>query len=286
MGNHKGLRAFVVLPSLVVTGALLAWLFRLTAVRRDPILAGSTWQFVFANDGHGKDMAGKRGTLLEAIRRGSPVRIGWSEASRKEGWSVEEFTDAGFTNIMGGREVVAQLAPGWIQSDYLDATKAGLRSPLLEWHAIMSTDGRFEAVMVERETGRTIRKLVQRTRMNWYVFAPPLSDDRRESIVPGPEQLNELVENTKYDSGSSRQNQGHAGPSTRRKDLAPVGEGLLVGPAEGELRSVSHEDQHVTAHPGLDFLDEVQVDDGAAVDPAEPARPGAARQSLRLSDGA
>jgi hypothetical protein len=160
----------------------------------------SAWRFVFANDGHGKDLQGSREALLAAIRKGSPVRVGWSESSSSESWSVEEFSDAGFTNIMGGRDVVAQLDPALIQTNYVDATKAGLRSPALEWHALMSTDGRFEAVMVDRETGKTARRLVQRTRMNWYVFAPPPDCDRREAILPPADARNEQVEDSRTPS--------------------------------------------------------------------------------------
>lgn len=202
MGNIQRLWGFGGGLILLGAGALGMRLGGRTAAPPDPTCAGSCWYFVFANDGQGRDVAGSRASLLAAIRRGSPIRIGWSEASQKEGWSVEEFSDAGFTNIMGGSEVVAQLAPAWIQSDYLDATKVGFRRPLLGWHAIMSTDGRFEAVMVERETGRIIRKLVQRTRMNWYVFAPPAALDHREALVPGAEQRNQLVESTTFDGGS------------------------------------------------------------------------------------
>ena len=157
----------------------------------------SSWQFAFANDANGKDLQGSRTALLASIRRGSPVRVGWSETSSQENWSVEEFSDAGFTNIMGGRDVVAQLAPALIQTNYLDATRAGLRTPPVEWHALMSTDGRFEAVMTDRETGRTTRRLVQRTRMNWYVFAPPLDCDRREAILPPADARNVLVEDSR-----------------------------------------------------------------------------------------
>ena len=53
----------------------------------------SSWQFAFANDGQGKDLQGSRSALLASIRRGSPVRVGWSESSSKENWSVEEFSD-------------------------------------------------------------------------------------------------------------------------------------------------------------------------------------------------
>ena len=166
----------------------------------DAPLALFTATFVFANDGQGRDVQGSRDALLAAIRRGSPVRVGWSEASSAEGWSVEEFSDAGFTNIMGGRDVVAQLEPALIQTNYVDPRKAGLRSPAVEWHAIMSTDGRFEAVMIERETGRTTRRLVQRTRMNWYVFALPADCDSREAIPPPGDARNEVVEDSRTPS--------------------------------------------------------------------------------------
>ena len=127
--------------------------------------------------------------LLSPIRtRSCP-----SESSSSEKWSVEEFSDAGFTNIMGKRDVVAKLDPALIQTNYVDATRAGLRSPALEWHAIISTDGRFEAVMIDRETGQTTRRLVQRTRVNWYVFAPPPDCDSRETIAPPADARNELV---------------------------------------------------------------------------------------------
>lgn len=160
---------------------------------------GSEWHFVFANDGQGRELKGSRSTLLTAIRRGSPVRVGWSEASAKEKWSVEEFSDTGFTNIMGDREVVAQLSPAMIQSHYLDASRAGLRNPAVEWQAIMSTNGRFEALMIERASGRTIRKLVQRTRINWYVYAPPPGCDRREAILHDADQQNEIIEDKRFD---------------------------------------------------------------------------------------
>ncbi|HWL89207.1 MAG TPA: hypothetical protein VNO21_25565 [Polyangiaceae bacterium] len=162
------------------------------------------WRFLFANDGHGNDLTGSRAALLAAIRRGSPLRVGWSEANTKEGWSVEEFSDVGFTNIMGKRDVVAQLANALIQSNYLNASRAGLRSPAVEWHAIMSTDGRFEALMIDRETGRTTRKLVQRTRMNWYALAPEPSCDARAEILRKEDHENEPVEDQKFDAPADR----------------------------------------------------------------------------------
>ncbi|WP_394848003.1 hypothetical protein LZC95_11130 [Pendulispora brunnea] len=162
--------------------------------------AVSEWRFLFANDGHGNDLSGSRESLLAAVRRGSPLRVGWSEANAKEGWSVEEFSNVGFTNIMGKRDVVAQLDDALIQSNYVNASRAGLKNPVVEWHAIMSTDGRFEAVMVERESGRATRKLVQRTRMNWYAFGPSPSCDTRPVILRTEDHQNEQVEDQKFEA--------------------------------------------------------------------------------------
>ncbi|WP_394837490.1 hypothetical protein LVJ94_11335 [Pendulispora rubella] len=162
--------------------------------------AVSEWRFLFANDGHGNDLSGSRESLLAAVRRGSPLRVAWSEANAKEGWSVEEFSNVGFTNIMGKRDIVAQLEGALIQSNYVNASRAGLKNPVVEWHAILSTDGRFEAVMVERESGRATRKLVQRTRMNWYAFAPLPSCDTRPAILRAEDHQNEQVEDQKFES--------------------------------------------------------------------------------------
>lgn len=146
----------------------------------------SAWRFALTTNPEGKDAGGDRDDLLRALRRGSPLRVGWGEADADGNWSVEEFSNAEFTNLMGNRDVVAQLVPSMIQSDYIDATKAGFRDPPLMWYAIASTDGRFEAIMLEPGTGKVYRKLVQRTHFHWYVFAPPAECDDRPVIHSAP----------------------------------------------------------------------------------------------------
>jgi len=174
----------------MLTAALLA----LAAPQACP----SEWRFLFANGPHGEDIAGSREALIAAVRRGSPLRVGWGEGAADGSWSVEEFSNVGFTNIMGGRDLVVQLEPAMIQNDYLDAKKATLRTEPLEWRAIMSTDGRFDAQMTSRATGKLFRTLRQRTRVHWYAFAPDPKCDAREAIRSAPPgRANELVESIK-----------------------------------------------------------------------------------------
>ncbi|WP_029936905.1 hypothetical protein [Sphingomonas sp. UNC305MFCol5.2] len=156
------------------------------------------WRFLFANGPQGEDVAGNRDALIAAVRRGSPLRVGWGEAAADGSWSVEEFSNVGFTNIMRGRDLVVQLEPAMIQNDYLDAGKATLRAEPLEWRAVMSTDGRFDAQMTDPATGKLYRTLRQRTRIHWYAFAPDPKCDAREAVNSAPPgRKNILVESIK-----------------------------------------------------------------------------------------
>ena len=170
------------LGSLLLTASAAAVLFvpSVTPVRRspDPGCGPSAWIMVFRNDTLGRDAGGKRDDLLNALRRGSPIRVAWGELT-PEGTSVVEFAEPIFTNLMGERDVVVQLPMALIQTDYVYATKALLRSPPLEWRALMSTDGRFDAIMTDRETGKIVRRLQQRAVMTWYAFGPPPGCDDR-----------------------------------------------------------------------------------------------------------
>lgn len=163
------------------------------------------WRHLYTSDPQGQDAGGNRQHLLDALRRGSPLRVGWGEADADGKWAVEEFADAEFTNLMNGRDVVAQLNSAMIQTNYTDATKAGLRDPALSWHALASTDGRLEALMVEVATGKVTRKLVQRTHFNWYAFAPDPVCDARPTIDSAPRgRMNEVIfDSRKVESASA-----------------------------------------------------------------------------------
>jgi hypothetical protein len=166
--------------------------------------ATDQWRLVFVNGPDGRDVSGKREDLLRAIRRGSPVRVGWGEAAADGKWSVEEYANTSFVNIMAGREVIAQIEPGLIQSSYIDPDKAGLKTPLVDWLAMIGTNGRFDAVTIDRKSGEQLRRLVQRTTVYWYALAPdPRCDVRPEPKVAPRGRLNsvELDEPSKRVAG-------------------------------------------------------------------------------------
>jgi hypothetical protein len=141
-----------------------------------------------------KRIVGDRKALLSAIRRGSPVRVGWGEAAADSAWSVEEFAGTSFVNIMAKHDVVAQIEPAWIQSHYTDAGRAGLRVPMTEWHATIATTGRFEAIMLDRQSGAQRRRLVQQTTVHWFAFAPDPTCDTRPEVDLAPRGRGNRIE--------------------------------------------------------------------------------------------
>jgi hypothetical protein len=161
--------------------------------------SAANWRLMYVNGPDGEALGGERERLLAALRRGSPVRVAWGEAAPDGAWSVEEFASTTFVNIMGGRDVVAQIEPAAIQSHYTDPDRAGLRVPLTEWHAVIATTGRFEAVMVDRRSGAERRRLVQRTTVHWYALAPdPACDNRPLADVAPPGRGNRIEADERF----------------------------------------------------------------------------------------
>ncbi len=171
----------------------------LIALAAAPNCEAMQWRFVYANGPQGEAVAGDRAALIAAVRRGSPLRVGWGEAAAEGAWSVEEFAAVGFTNLIGGKDLVVQLEPALIQTNYIDAGKAELAEPTLEWRALIATDGRFEAQMRDAATGKLVRTLKQRTRVHWFTLAPDPKCDSRpivNSAPPGARNI--IVENVRH----------------------------------------------------------------------------------------
>lgn len=89
---------------------------------------------------------------------------------------------------MGGKEVVVQLPEHIAQHSYVDPSGAAFENAAVMWRGLMSTDGTFDAVWVNRATGEEVRRLPQRAALAWFAFVPPSSccgQSPIELAVPG-----------------------------------------------------------------------------------------------------
>lgn len=146
------------------------------------------WRLVYRHDTDGRAKTGSKPALLAAIRRGDPVRLAWGSAAPGAPRSVEHSADPVFVSIASNSEVYAQLAEHIAQQSYWERGKADFDQPSVMWRGVMGTDGSFDAVLVDRASGKTVRRMPQRAGIAWFAFSPEPACDARpplELAAPG-----------------------------------------------------------------------------------------------------
>ncbi len=130
---------------------------------------------LFRNGINGETLGGSRAALLAAIRSGQTVHMGWGLSVEREGQrrSVEHVVAPVFIGIVHGEEVVAQLPEHIALQAYADVDRALFEDPAVMWRGMMTTNGTFDAVWVNRATGEVVRRFPQRAAISWYGVPAP-----------------------------------------------------------------------------------------------------------------
>ena len=135
-------------------------------------IASAEWQLVYQNDSLGHPLYGSKKALIEAIKRGSPVRVAWGE-KLDDGTSDVEFSVPEFTTLVNDSDVVIQLPASMIQTDYMNAKTSFLKTnPPTQWRALMSTDGHYHQFHNNLKTGDVTRIMWLKTAVAWYAQVP------------------------------------------------------------------------------------------------------------------
>lgn len=110
-----------------------------------------TWQLVYRNDAEGRSVFGDKAELLNAVRNGLPIRVGFGGRSQMDTTrSVEHVADAQFLSILDGNEVFAQITQiiGQAPAREADGTKIRFRTNN-KWTAIRGTNGYSTGLMID-----------------------------------------------------------------------------------------------------------------------------------------
>lgn len=157
-----------------------------TPLDRTPV-----WQFVYRHDADGRQIAGDKAELLAAIRRGAPVRFAWGlRTTPNDGRpiSIEHVAEPVFLTIVNEANVVVHLPEHIAQRAYGDLPGAAFDNPAVMWRGLMTTEGVFDAVWVNRATGAEVRRHSQRVGLSWFALQARLPAAREpvlELAVPG-----------------------------------------------------------------------------------------------------
>lgn len=125
------------------------------------------WRMVFKNDENGKVLYGEKAELIDAVRLGYPVRIGWG------GTSVEHVADGAFLTIYEG-EVFAQINTIVGQAPRIDNDSVKIRFRTQNhWTKIAGTNGYSSGFMTDYFKDTIVGGGVDRyTATTWYVLYP------------------------------------------------------------------------------------------------------------------
>lgn len=110
----------------------------------------SEWKLIYQTDKEGTTKYGDKDQLIALMRRGEPLRIGWTSKRRKDTTkSVEHLVDATFITIANGNEVFAQIQPFLGQRPDLtsDTLSMTLLPNQLNW--ILGTNGMMSSFNID-----------------------------------------------------------------------------------------------------------------------------------------
>lgn len=151
---------------------------------------GHTWQFVYRHDADGKLLAGTKSELIAAVRRGAPIRFAWGFKVQRDGRTVavEHVAEPVFLSVINESDVVVHLPEHIAQRAYGDTAGALFDNPAVMWRGLMTSDGVFDAVWVNRATGEQVRRHSQRVGLAWFALQakdPSAREPALELAVPG-----------------------------------------------------------------------------------------------------
>ena len=88
-------------------GFLLLWAFFCACTSQTS--NSDTWSIVLKTDKDGKILKGSKGALIDAIRGGANIKIGWG--GKREDISIEHLSSPIWLAILSEEEVMAHLDP-------------------------------------------------------------------------------------------------------------------------------------------------------------------------------
>jgi len=129
------------------------------------ICSGQNLDVLLKTDFDGKVTQGSIEKLIESIREGNGIRIGWSLDFNNDGIAdLEHWIDADFLSILNGH-VFNQIEPIYAQSPNSELPQIEIGNSSIKWTAIIGTNGklisRFIIPDIQNITDENYRKQME-----------------------------------------------------------------------------------------------------------------------------
>ncbi|WP_435624179.1 hypothetical protein [Flagellimonas sp.] len=137
------------------------------------------WRIVLKTDKDGTVLKGSKLELINAIRNGQDLKIGWG--GKREDLSIEHLSTPIWLAILSEKEVMAHLDPQVLSAIDWDSLNANYEDASLlqkEWRVVLTTKGDFDAVWYDKKADTLIRRWPQKHIMTWF------ANGSQEEAVP------------------------------------------------------------------------------------------------------
>lgn len=133
------------------------------------------WELVYKNDAEGNAVYGSKEDLIDAVRAGNSIRVGFGFRSRRDSTrTIEHVTDAKFLTILDGEHVFAQVPQiiGQRPTGQGDDAKIFFRENN-KWTKMAGTNGFSTGLMVDFISDTLVNHGADnRIGTSWYVQNP------------------------------------------------------------------------------------------------------------------
>lgn len=141
-----------------------------SCVKQQP---SNDWQIVLKTDRDGGVLKGSKKDLMNAIRNGQDLKIGWG--SKREDLSIEHLSVPIWLAILSEKEVMAHLDPQVLSNIDWDSLNVNYKDSdklQQEWRVVLSTKSNFDAVWYDKKADTLIRRWPQKHIMTWFAKGP------------------------------------------------------------------------------------------------------------------
>lgn len=132
------------------------------------------WQKVYAHDEKGNPTFGSITALINGIRAGHDVRVGWGwqRAVADSTLRLEHMAEPLFLSIIQEKMVSVVIDGHPMLQSYVDMSNQNFRTPMQLWQCVMTTKGTFNAKVFDVSNTEMIRDMPQRQRITWFLEYP------------------------------------------------------------------------------------------------------------------
>ncbi|UII77468.1 hypothetical protein LV716_06780 [Flagellimonas sp. HMM57] len=127
------------------------------------------WHIVLKTDRDGSILKGSKQELINAIRNGQDLKIGWG--GKRENLSIEHLSAPIWLAILNEKEVMAHLDPQVLSHIDWDSLNVSYKDSIKlqqEWRVVLSTKSNFDAVWYDKKADTLIRRWPQKHIMTWF----------------------------------------------------------------------------------------------------------------------